>query len=183
MCSLKSCSLTIVFSILLFSICSGQNELPEVTTVEQVDLKKYTGTWYEISKIPNSFQDHCLKNTTATYDLNDDGTITVINKCVDEEGEEDIAEGVAQIVDPISNSKLEVSFVSLFGINLFWGDYWILGLQDNYRYVVVGTPNRKYGWILARDPTLSDVDYGKCEEILISNGYDPKEFVMSQQDY
>lgn len=183
MYSLKSCSLTIVLSILLFSICSGQNTLPEVTTVERVDLKKYTGIWYEISKIPNSFQDHCLKNTTATYVLNDDGSITVINKCVDEDGEEDIAEGVAQIVDPISNSKLEVSFVSLFGINLFWGDYWILGLEENYRYVVVGTPNRKYGWILARDPRLSEVDYGKCEEILISNGYDPKEFVTSNQDY
>ncbi len=183
MYSLKSCSLTIVLSILLFSICSGQNALPEVTTVERVDLKKYTGTWYEISKIPNSFQDHCLKNTTATYVLNDDGTIIVINKCVDEDEEEDIAEGIAQIVDPISNSKLEVSFVSLFGINLFWGDYWILGLEENYRYVVVGTPNRKYGWILARDPILSEVDYGKCEEILSSNGYDPKIFVMSKQDY
>ncbi len=155
--------LLICISLLFISpFILAQDEKSVPQTVKSVNLQKYTGTWYEIAKIPNSFQDHCIKNTTATYQLDEDGEIIVINRCVDEESDIDEAEGIARVVDTLSNSKLEVSFVSVLGINLFWGDYWILGLEENYNYVVVGTPNRKYGWILARDP---------------------KEFVLSIQDY
>lgn len=175
----KLLSQLLILILLSSSIYLGQDDQLKVKTVKSVDLKRYTGTWYEIAKIPNSFQDHCYKNTTAAYSLNEDGTITVINKCIEDDGDEDDAEGVAQVVDTLSNSKLKVSFVSLFGINLFWGDYWIIGLEDNYNYVIVGTPNRKYGWILARTPQISDEDHKKCEEILIRNGYDPGEFVLS----
>lgn len=176
--------LLIYISLLFISpFILAQDEKSVPQTVKSVNLQKYTGTWYEIAKIPNSFQDHCIKNTTATYQLDEDGEIFIINRCVDEESDIGEAEGVARVVDTLSNSKLEVSFVSVLGVNLFWGDYWILGLEENYKYVVVGTPNRKYGWILARDPKISDEDYSNCEGILIKNGYDPKEFVLSIQDY
>lgn len=179
----KKIYLSIIISLFSFVMVNGQDIHNEVKTVDNVDLKKYIGSWYEISIIPNSFQDQCIKNTTATYSLNEDGTITVLNKCTEEDGEIDSAEGIAKIVDTTTNSKLEVSFVSILGIHLFWGDYWILGLEENYQYVVVGTPNRKYGWILARKPTLEEADYRKCEEILTNNGYDPSEFIMSPQEY
>ncbi len=110
-----------------------------------------------------------------------DGSIIVINKCYDENGEPDIADGVANIVDKKSNSKLEVSFVSFFGIRPFWGDYWIIGLDENYQWAVIGTPSRKYGWILSRTPSLPDLTMEKIFEILKSQHYNPEDFEMSEQ--
>ncbi len=135
--------------------------------VDSVDLGRYVGTWYEIAKIPNSFQSKCAMNTTATYKLRDDGRIDAVNECVESDGSVNVARGIARVVDPQTNSKLKVSFVSILGINLFWGDYWIIGLDKDYKYAVVGTPSRKYGWILSRTPSLSP---RSLSEIAVRNG-------------
>jgi apolipoprotein D and lipocalin family protein len=169
-------------TVFLISCASPQNkDLPLLTTVEHVDINSYVGLWYEIAKIPNSFQDHCAYGTTADYNIQDDGSIKVINKCYDESGEPDIADGVANIVDKKSNAKLEVSFVSFFGIRPFWGDYWIIGLDEKYQWAVIGTPSRKYGWILSRTPSLPDLTMEKIFEILKSQHYNPEDFEMSEQ--
>ena len=169
-----------ILLIIFFStiILAQQNPL---TTVKYVDLKKYVGLWYEIAKIPNSFQDQCVKGTTAKYILKDDGEIEVINSCIDEDGEVDDADGVARIVDKKSNAKLEVSFVSFFGWRPFWGDYWIIGLDENYQWAIVGTPNRKYGWVLSRTPKLIEITLNKIFRILEDQGYNPKNFEMDIQ--
>ena len=153
----------------------------EPVTIKSVDLKMYAGLWYEIAKIPNSFQDHCKYGTKAEYILREDGNIDVINSCYDEEGELDVAEGLAKVVDKNSNSKIEVSFVSIFGIHLFWGDYWIIGLDKNYEYAIVGHPERKYGWILSRTPVLSQDKLDEAFSILIAQGYHPGDFEMTEQ--
>ncbi|MCW8816374.1 MAG: lipocalin family protein, partial [Ignavibacteriaceae bacterium] len=88
---------------MIFIIFSFQNnfsqdkELPKLQTVNQVDLNKYIGLWYEIAKIPNSFQDQCAYGTTAEYKLLEDGNIQVINKCFKEDGEADVADGLAKV--------------------------------------------------------------------------------------
>lgn len=172
----------LIMILILFSIHSvfAQNkELPELKTVKQVDLKRYAGLWYEIAKIPNSFQDQCAYGTTAEYKIQKDGSIQVINKCYDESGEPDIADGVANVVDKKTNSKLEVSFVSFLGIRPFWGDYWIIGLDENYQWAIVGTPGRKYGWVLSRTPSLPDETMQKIFEILKSQYYNPDAFEIS----
>jgi apolipoprotein D and lipocalin family protein len=152
-----------------------------VNTVSYVDLNKYAGKWYEIAKIPNRFQKGCVRNTTAEYKLREDGNIAVINKCIEDDGSVNEAEGLAKVVDEKTNSKLKVSFVSIFGIHLFWGDYWIIGLDKNYEYAVVGHPDRKYGWILSRTPKLSEEKLQEAYTILKENGYNPKDFVMTIQ--
>jgi len=151
------------------------------TTVKYVDLNKYTGLWYEIAKIPNSFQDQCVKNTTAKYILKDDGEFAVLNSCIDEDGKIDEADGIARIVDKKTNAKLEVSFVSFFGWRPFWGDYWIIGLDENYQWAIVGTPNRKYGWVLSRTPQLDKSIIDKIFQILKENNYNPSNFELSLQ--
>lgn len=171
--------------ILIFFVSinmAAQKENSEPVTVSYVDLNKYIGLWYEIAKIPNWFQKKCSGNTTARYSFNEDGTIKVINRCIQEDGEPNSAEGLARVVDNKTNSKLEVSFVSILGIHLFWGDYWIIGLGDEYSYAVVGTPDRKYGWILARSKKLDEDQLTEAYKILEKNGYNPKDFVMTRQD-
>ncbi len=167
-----------MFSGILF----GQKNNHPPSTVPKVVLNKYAGLWYEIAKIPNSFQDQCACGTTAEYKIDEDGEIEVTNKCYDEDGEPDIAEGVAKVVDKKTNAKLEVSFVSFLGIRPFWGDYWIIGLDENYGWAVVGTPNRKYGWILSRTPSLPDETIEAIYDILKSNGYNPDDFEKTKQN-
>lgn len=160
---------------------ASNSDKAEPVTVDSVDLSRYIGTWYEIAKIPNTFQKKCARNTTATYTLRDDGEIDVVNRCEESDGSENVANGIAKIVDPKTNAKLEVSFVRILGIQLFWGDYWIIGLDRNYRYAVVGTPSRKYGWILSRMPALSAADMATVKNILRREGYDPGAFVPTEQ--
>lgn len=145
--------------------------------VAHVDLARYLGTWYEIRKIPNRFQAHCAGDTTATYSARADGRLNVINRCLTKDGTWDEADGIARVVDPVSNAKLEVSFVQVFGWNLFWGDYWIVDLAPDYSHVIVGHPERRYGWVLSRTPTLAvDLD-PRLREL----GYDPADFATSPQ--
>ena len=150
-------------------------------TVPFVDLGKYSGLWYEIAKIPNKFQSQCMRGTTAQYTLNDEGEICVLNSCIDEDNEVDQAEGVARIIDKTSNAKLEVSFVSFLGWRPFWGDYWIIGLDENYKWAVVGTPDRKYGWILSRTKKLTPEKMEMIFKIIKEQGYNPEDFKMSEQ--
>lgn len=177
----KTISIIILILFSIHNVFAQNKELPQLVTVNQVDLKKYAGLWYEIAKIPNSFQDQCAFGTTAEYKIQKDGSIEVINKCYEENGEPDIADGVANVVDKKTNAKLEVSFVSFLGIRPFWGDYWIIGLDENYQWAVVGTPNRKYGWVLSRTPSLPDDTMQKIYQILKAQHYNPDNFEMSVQ--
>ena len=171
-------------TVLIFSaaIIKGQDMTSELQVVNTVDLKKYIGLWYEIAKIPNRFQKDCKRNTTAIYSIMEDGKIKVVNSCMESDGSTDIAEGVARVVDTTSNAKLEVSFVKLLGLNLFWGDYWIFGLGNDYEYALVGSPDRKYGWILSRTPSLPQEKIDQISNQLKLNGYDPVKFEFTLHD-
>ena len=175
----------IVFSIIFLAGSITLNaQVPQkatVKTVSYVELNKYAGKWYEISKIPNRFQKGCARNTTAEYKLREDGNIDVINKCIEDDGSVNEAEGLAKVVAEKTNAKLKVSFVSIFGIHLFWGDYWIIGLDKNYEYAVVGHPERKYGWILSRTPKLAEEKLQEAYSILKDNGYNLNDFEMTSQ--
>ncbi len=145
-------------------------------TVASVDLERYAGLWYEMAKIPNRFQRKCAGGTTAEYTLREDGRIGVVNRCRRADGSMMEAAGVARVVDSATGAKLQVSFVSLFGLQLFWGDYWVLGLGSEYEYAVVGHPDRRYGWVLARSTALSPEQWAEVYAILRNQGYDPVDF-------
>lgn len=157
---------------------SGADQ-PDVTTVSHVDLSRYTGLWHEIARTPNRFQKGCIRGTTAEYTLLDNGRIRVVNRCVDKKGRIDEAVGEARIVDTAGNAKLEVSFVSFLGWRPFWGDYWVLGLDPEYRWAAIGDPKRKYGWILARKPTLDAATLDEIFLVFEQNGYERERFEPS----
>ena len=129
-----------------------------------------------MAKIPNRYQKQCAGETTAQYTLKEDGKIEVVNRCRKANGDYDEARGIARIVDPSTRSRLEVSFVSFLGIRPFWGDYWIIGLDEDYKYAVVGHPERKYGWILSRTPVLSTDTLDKINYLLLQKGYNTEKF-------
>lgn len=151
------------------------SEPPE--TVPSVDLKRYIGLWYEIARMPNSFQKQCAEGTTAEYRILENGRIRVTNRCYKSDGTLDEAQGVARVVDEQTNSMLKVSFVRFLGKNWFWGDYWIIGLDENYQWVVVGHPKRKYGWILSRTPEIDPGVRSRIDHLLVEKGYNPGDFL------
>jgi apolipoprotein D and lipocalin family protein len=152
----------------------------EVMPVPSVDLNRYAGGWYEIARLPNRFQRQCARHTVAVYGLRPDGRLSVLNQCLKRNGTVDQASGVAKVVDPLSRSRLKVSLVSFLGWRPFWGDYWVIGLDEAYRWAVVGSPNRRYGWVLARTPRLDDTSLETIKTILASNGYAWSRFEMSK---
>lgn len=149
--------------------------------VDLVGLERYMGRWYEIAALPNFFRRHCVRDTTVDYELREDGLVSVKNRCVDERGDIDEAEGVARPADPTATAKLEVSVVSVFGNYLFWGDYWIIGLGPDYDYALVATPTRCWGWILSRYPQPPRQLIEGWLHQFRDQGYDPNAFVLTVQ--
>ena len=146
---------------------NDEGEPPPLETVAAVDLGRYVGTWYEIAAFPQRFQAGCT-GTTATYTLRDDGDIDVLNRCFigSLSGEEDVSQGVARVVNSETNAELEVSF-----FRPFWGDYWIIDLDPEYRYAVVGAPGRDYLWILSRTPTMEEAVYEGILDRILEKDY------------
>ena len=124
----------------------------EPEAVPSVDLERYVGTWYEQAHLPLFFQRNCVANTTAQYALREGGRIDVVNQCDDADGRRIEATAIAHRVGD-STSKLEVRFAPAFlsFLPMVWGDYWILDLDPDYRWAIVGSPDRKYLWFLTRE--------------------------------
>ena len=126
-----------------------------VTSVADLDLSRYAGQWYEIAHLPVSFQRQCAGDITATYALRADGRIGVRNACRTHAGKPAVAEGVARTVEG-HPGRLQVRFVPdwLAWVPLVWADYWVIALDPDYQWAMVGDPGRDYLWILARDKQL-----------------------------
>jgi apolipoprotein D and lipocalin family protein len=140
--------------------------------VSHVDLEKYLGKWYEIAHLPFRFEDDCT-DITATYSLSKDGNVSVLNECV-RDGKLKQAKGKAKVVDKNTGAKLKVTF--------FWpfsADYWIIDLGKDYDCAVVGTPNRKYLWILSRTPQMDDKLFSQLIESAKSKGFDVNNLIKT----
>ena len=152
--------------LFLLGSCTAKPPLDD-HSVSSVDLARYTGRWYEIASFPAPFQKDC-HCTTADYSLEND-YLRVVNRCRrgSTQGQWDEAQGKARPVAGSRNSRLRVSF--------FWpfkGDYWIIGLDEGYQWVLVGHPQRKYLWILARKPKISQDLYTSLVNRAASLGYE-----------
>lgn len=177
----------LVPSLLVGAFLMAQNikaqKKEKPTTVQSVDLNKYAGVWYEIARYPNKFQDQCISNVTAEYIIEKDGDIKVINKCKTATGEIDEAKGEARIKDKRTNAKLEVRFAPkiLSFIPNVWGNYWILDLGRDYDYALVGSPDRKYLWVLSRTPQIDGAKYENMMKIAKDEGFNPDKLVKTEQ--
>lgn len=152
--------------------CSSSRPMP---TAENVSLEKYQGRWYDIAHLPQKFQDDC-KCVTADYTLKEE-YVEVVNTCVDvEDNESRKVEGKAFVAEEGDNSKLKVQF--------FWpfkGDYYIIELEENYSYALVGSPDRESLWILARDPQPSAMILKKYMNRAEELGFETSKMVYTDQ--
>lgn len=180
----RTIALTFIAILATLSSFAQSGSTAPVKAVGKVDLNKYAGEWYEIAKYPNKFQDQCVGNTTATYRLKGGGKLDVFNRCLKKDGTIDDAKGAGKInKDDPGNAKLKVRFAPGFisWLPQVWADYWVIDLADDYSYSVVGTPDRKYFWILARKPQMDDATYRSILRRAEQQGFQPAKVVRTPQ--
>lgn len=153
-----------------------------VRTVATVDLDRYAGDWFETARFPNRFQNMCAGDVRASYARRADGRVDVVNRCRTGDGRMIEAQGEARVVDSRTNATLKVRFAPawLSFLPMVWGDYWILGLADDYSWAVVGSPDRQYLWILARTPALDSARFEAAVAIARANGFDVGRLVKTK---
>ena len=167
--SFRLCALLSMTCVFIPS-CASMPHVPPLETVPFVDVQRYMGKWYEIASYPTFFNSECTA-TTAEYALQSDGTVQVVNECRigDPSGRIDRIEGTARVLNEETNAELKVSF--------FWpfeGDYWIIDLDEDYQWAVVGDPGRVTLFILSRTPTLADDVYHGILTRVRAKCYDPE---------
>jgi len=135
------------------------------------------GTWYEIARFDHSFEKG-LKCVSANYTLREDGRVTVLNKGVKEDSNENkSAKGIAKIPDMNFPGILKVSF-----FRPFWGNYYIIDLDEDYKWVLVGEPSRKYLWVLSREKTMNKEIYSSLLKTAEENGFDISKLLQIKHD-
>lgn len=162
-------------ALLALAACATGQPAPPLPTVASVDLAGYMGDWYEIARLPNDYQKACVADTQAHYALDGD-TVKVVNRCRTESGAIDQVEGVAHAVDDSHDAKLRVSF-----FRPFYGDYWILAFGPERKWVLVGEPGRRNGWVLARAPKLPAAQLNAALDKAAALGFDRAAFQRTPQ--
>lgn len=166
---------------LVLAACASPPSEP-LYVVDRFDLDRYLGYWHEVARLPNSFQDECAGDVTASYARLADATLGVVNSCRTTRGRIKEAKGWARPADELGNqAKLEVTFASLVGYPQWSAaaDYWVIGLAPDYSWAIVGTPSRDYGWVLARAAELDAPTLRYISQLLTEKGYDACAFVTS----
>lgn len=147
----------------------------DVTAVKDFDLGRYLGNWYEIARYENRFEKKCVGNVTARYAATEKpGRITVTNECRRADGRMTVAKGYGKVDG--AGGQLKVSF-----FRPFWARYWVLALDPEYKWSLVGEPKREYLWILSRTPALGAEALEGIKAKAVEQGFDVSKLLMTPQ--
>lgn len=145
------------------------------TTVSNLDVNRFMGSWYEIARYEHSFEKG-MTHVKANYSLLPDGTIRVLNSGIKNGKKKEIEGKARKKKGSNSNSKLEVSFFLWF-----YSDYFVFELDDNYQYAVIGSSSDKYLWILSRTPQLPQSTINDLLIKIKKRGYDTSKLYFVPQ--
>ncbi|MEE1190375.1 MAG: lipocalin family protein [Bacteroidales bacterium] len=151
------------------------NKTMNTTTVSNLDVNRFIGSWYEIARYEHSFEKG-MTHVKANYSLLPDGTIRVLNSGMKNGKKKEIEGKARKKKDSNSNSKLEVSFFLWF-----YSDYFVFELDDNYQYAVIGSSSDKYLWILSRTPQLPQSTINDLLIKIKKRGYDTSKLYFVPQ--
>ncbi|MCX6878909.1 MAG: lipocalin family protein [Verrucomicrobia bacterium] len=162
--------------------CSPMNApLNPPATAKTVDLSRYAGRWFEIARLPMPFQ-KADEAAIAEYGINPDGTLAVHNIAIRPDGSQHDILGDAKVLNPPANTQLAVRFRTWFGPLIpvpKEGNYWVLHVDDSYQEAIVGTPDRKYLWLLARTATMPGPRYAALVTRAEARGFEVSRLIKS----
>lgn len=153
-----------------------------VTSVGSLDLDRYIGLWYEIGRLPLRWEQAEAADITANYTLEGDGAVRVDNRCIDKDGKPSQAIGRATPVNG-QPGRLQVSFLPerLRWIPFTKGDYWVLKIDDDYTVALVGTPDHKNLWLLAREPRIDPATQESYLAEATRQGFELEQWITPKQ--
>lgn len=150
--------------------------------VNSVDFEGYSGWWYEVALIPNRFQKHCVTDAKVNYQPLSPGVYRDYFECRRANGKLSTMVGRAKVLDSNKPGVLSATFFNFLGWRYWFGEnYWIIDLAPDYRYALVGHPSRKYAWVLAREPKLSQQDWVSLARQIKAQHYNPCDLKISPQ--
>ena len=153
----------------------AQERPQPVRAIPSLDLERYAGLWYEVARFPNWFERRCAGQPTANYELQPDSTIKIVNTCRAADSTVSRAEGAAHLAHrggPASMLKVRFAPAFLSFLPMVWADYWVLDLTDDYGAALIGTPDRRYLWLLSRTPVLDTATYDRLVATAAREGFD-----------
>ncbi|HDL7645687.1 TPA: lipocalin family protein [Yersinia enterocolitica] len=165
-----------VITATLLSVACGVTPPKDVKIVDNFQLPRYLGTWYEIARLDHSFE-RGLDYVTANYSPRDDGGVKVINRGYNtkkQQWQESI--GKAYFIGSPQQAALKVSF---FGP--FYGGYNVIDLDDEYQHALIAGPNREYLWILSRTPTIDNQTRDRLVSVAKHYGFPVEELIWIKQ--
>ena len=143
---------------------------------------RYLGLWYEIAKLPNWFERKCVAPISATYTKSpkNPNQLIVSNSCATVEHKLNTTTGIASFVESSNIAKLKVTFLPkiLRWLPIGYGDYWVLSVDYN-KVAIVGSPDHKYLWILARGRKLTQVEVEAATQIAQQQGFDTTKLMVN----
>jgi len=170
--------LLLLITPFLFCACTFSPKEP-LPTVKNFQPEKYAGEWHEIARLPNFFERN-LVAAKATYRLRKDGEISVHNEGLKAGGERTSIRGAAT---PVRNTPKEEAWLKVrfhrFPASLFTGDYLILDLDDAHTRAIVGSPNMKFLWLLAKDPESTPAGFSAGMKRIEDLGFDMSKLIIN----
>jgi apolipoprotein D and lipocalin family protein len=172
----------VAFPALVALFAAGCASQPQrsLPTAHAVQLDRYMGHWYEIARLPNFFQ-HADGKATAHYTLQSDGTVKVVNTEFRPNHPPKAVTGAATVVPQSGNGRLKVKFGGLAALAPVSsaGNYWIIEVAPDYSVALVGTPDRKFLWLLARQPHISKLTEQHYLDEAHRLGFQTRELILS----
>ena len=146
----------------------SMNKIQSMETVKYVDLDRFMGDWYVIANIP-TFIEKGAVNAIESYKLNEKGQVetTFTFRKKNPNGKRKIYNPKGFIWNKETNAEWRMQFLWPFK-----APFLIIDLPEDYSYTVIGYPNRKYVWIMAREPVIPPEIYNGILINLENIGYD-----------
>ena len=146
-----------------------------VTALPQLDLNRFTGTWYEVARLPSKPEKHCIGTPLALYALGDKpGRLQVVNSCPIKDGSTSIRNASGKVANKSGDGKLKVSYTFPFSTK-----QWVLATGQDYDWALVGTPNHKNLWIFSRSATLKPEAMAEAQSKATAQGFNMARLITS----
>lgn len=175
--------LATALTALIAGLVAGKTKKPLVTA-PLVDLERYSGTWFEIARLPEKWEKDCASDVTVTYQGTIDGGLRVLHRCRRRDGSLKRTIGRAEVVDLETNAKLRISYAPqlLDALPFVWSDYCIVDVAADYSTAVVGTPDRSQLWLLARSTSVSEETRSAFIAKALGQGFDTSQLIYTRHE-
>ncbi len=168
----------LLLAVALLPCGAGQASGQTVSAIPKLDLDKFMGTWYEIARLPNKTERHCVSHVQVLFALGDKkGTFQMGTSCTLKDGMPDDYDNSGKL-DKLHDGKLKLGILPLFT-----SPYWVLATGPDYEWALVGTPKHKTLWILSRNTTLDGGTLNQIKSIATAQGFDLAKLVTPSQGH